>query len=62
MHINMARRYVTYLVVTVLLFMLLLFAGVAPDVMNPEGTQWVKPSWKAEAASYADGEHEADHH
>jgi hypothetical protein len=25
--------------------MLLFFAAVAPDVMNAEGTQWVKPSW-----------------
>ena len=62
MHINLARRYVTYLVATALLFMLLFFAGTAPDVMNPEGTQWEKPSWKAEAASYAGGEHGADHH
>ncbi len=62
MHINVARRYVTYLVATVLVFMLLFFAGTAPDVMNSEGTQWVKPSWKAEAASYAGGENGADHH
>jgi caa(3)-type oxidase subunit IV len=62
MHINAAPRYVTYLVATALLFMLLFFAGTAPDVMNPEGTQWEKPAWKADAASYAAGEHGADHH
>ena len=45
MHINLARRYVTYLVVTGLVFMLLFFAGVAPDVMKPSGTNWVKPGW-----------------
>ncbi|MDJ0850566.1 MAG: caa(3)-type oxidase subunit IV [Myxococcota bacterium] len=45
MHINLAQRYVTYLVATCLVFMLLFFAGVAPDVMKPEGTNWVKPGW-----------------
>ena len=28
-----------------LVFMLLFFAATAPDVMQPEGTQWLKPSW-----------------
>ena len=62
MHINFAARYVTYLVAAALLFMLLFFAGTAPDVMNPEGSGWEKPAWKAEAARYADGEHGVDHH
>ncbi|HVP31048.1 MAG TPA: cytochrome C oxidase subunit IV family protein [Myxococcota bacterium] len=52
MHIDMARRYVTYLVMTMLVFMLLFFAGTAPDVMKPEGTNWEKPSWmQANAAA-----------
>jgi caa(3)-type oxidase subunit IV len=46
MHINIAQRYVTYLVTTILLFMLLFFAAVAPDVMKPDGSNWEKPSWK----------------
>jgi caa(3)-type oxidase subunit IV len=45
MHINIARRYVTYLVATSLVFMLLFFSGVAPDVMKPRGANWVKPGW-----------------
>ena len=45
MHINVAKRYVTYLITTCLVFMLLLFAAVAPDVMKPEGDNWQKPSW-----------------
>jgi len=45
MHIDVARRYVTYLVATGLVFMLLFFAGTAPDVMKPSGTNWVKPGW-----------------
>lgn len=52
MHITMARKYVTYLVVTSLVFMLLFFAGTAPDVMKPEGTNWQKPRWiEANAAA-----------
>ena len=46
MHINVAARYVTYLVTTALVFMLLFFAGTAPDVMQDEGTGWVKPGWQ----------------
>jgi len=45
MHIGGAARYVTYLVATCLMFMLLFFAGTAPDVMRPDGTNWVKPGW-----------------
>jgi caa(3)-type oxidase subunit IV len=42
MHINIEKRYVVYMVSTCLVFMLLFFAGVAPDVMKPSGTGWVK--------------------
>ena len=45
MHINVAKRYVAYLVATSLVFMLLFFAGVAPDVMKADGTNWRKPLW-----------------
>ena len=47
MHINIAKRYVTYLVATCLVFMLLFFAGTAPDVMKAEGDNWAKPAWVA---------------
>ncbi len=46
MHIGHAARYVTYLVVTCLVFMLLFFAGTAPDVMKADGSNWVKPDWQ----------------
>ncbi len=64
MHIGAARRYVTYLMVTCLLFMLLLFAGVAPDVMEKRGTQWVKPSWLAQSmdAPHGDAHGASGHH
>ncbi len=47
MHINQMPKFVSYLVITCLLFMVLLFAGTAPDVMNDEGANWEKPDWVA---------------
>jgi caa(3)-type oxidase subunit IV len=66
MHINIAKRYVVYLVTTCLVFMLLFFAGVAPDVMMKEGTGWVKPAWIAHPAglsgAHAEAAAEQPHH
>jgi len=46
MRIDATRRFVPYIVATVLVFMLLFFAGAAPDVMKAEGVNWVKPAWQ----------------
>lgn len=65
MHINIAKRYVAYLMATCLVFMLLFFAGSSPDVMKDEGSGWEKPLWKAQAAAAASAppaSHGADHH
>jgi caa(3)-type oxidase subunit IV len=57
MHINIEKRFIPYIVITVLVFMLLFFAGVSPDVMKKEGRGWEKPSWKvAPAAAHAPAE------
>jgi len=45
MHIDIAAKYVTYFIVTALVFMFLFFAGTAPDVMKPQGRNWTKPAW-----------------
>lgn len=42
MHLNLERQYITYLMATMLVFMLLFFAGSSPDVMKWEGDNWVK--------------------
>ena len=55
MHINVAPRYVAYLVGTCLMFMLLFFAGGAPDVMKADGTNWSKPAWVAAHEAAAQG-------
>ena len=46
MHVGAAARYVSYLMVTCLVFMLLFFAGTAPDVMEADGSNWTKPGWQ----------------
>jgi caa(3)-type oxidase subunit IV len=56
MHINLTPRYVIYAVVTTLVFMLLFFAGAAPDVMKSHGTNWEKPGWIAAEKAYAEGD------
>ncbi len=43
MHLNNEKRYVVYMLSTVLAFMLLFFSAVAPDVMKHEGSGWIKP-------------------
>lgn len=42
MHVTAQPRYVIYMLSTVLVFMLLFYAGTAPDVMEHEGAHWVK--------------------
>ena len=53
MHLDIEPRYVVYLLTTMLVFMLLLFAGAAPDVMKHEGRNWVKPAVHVEAPASA---------
>ena len=50
MHLNIEKRYVVYLLSTVLAFMLLFFFGVAPDVMKQEGQGWIKPPVESASA------------
>lgn len=53
MHVNVEQRFVAYALLTALVFMLLFFAGTAPDVMKPDGALWEKPAWKTPAAAPA---------
>jgi len=43
MHLNVQPRFVVYMLVTALVFMLLFYAGTAGDVMKHSGDNWVKP-------------------
>jgi hypothetical protein len=42
MHVTVQPRYVIYMLSTALVFMLLFYAGTAPDVMEHEGAHWAK--------------------
>jgi membrane protein YdbS with pleckstrin-like domain len=42
MYVNVEKRWVPYLLVMCLLFVAILFAGVAPDVMKHSGLHWTK--------------------
>jgi len=42
MHVNVEKRWVPYLLIMCLLFVVILFAGVAPDVMKHGGLHWSK--------------------
>ena len=44
MHVNVEKRWVPYLLIVCLLFVAILFAGVAPDVMKHSGLHWTNPS------------------
>ena len=40
MHINVEKRWVPYLLLAMIAFIVILFAGVAPDVMKHGGLRW----------------------
>ena len=42
MHVTVEKRWVPYLLIMCLLFIAILFAGVAPDVMKHSGENWNK--------------------
>jgi caa(3)-type oxidase subunit IV len=42
MHVNIEKRWVVYLLLGMVAFMLVLFWGVAPDVMEHRGHRWEK--------------------
>ena len=60
MHLDIERRYVTYLLVACLSLMLVFFFGTAPDVMKHTGTNWTNPA--ADNAKAFMGEPEGEEH
>ncbi len=62
MHLNVEKRYIVYLLTTMLVFMLLFFSAVAPDVMKHEGTNWVKPMVLTAPPPGHDGDDHAEEH
>jgi caa(3)-type oxidase subunit IV len=58
MHLTVEKRWVPYLLAICLLFILVLFAGVAPDVMHHSGLHWTNPSANRAAQSNGAAKHE----
>jgi caa(3)-type oxidase subunit IV len=48
MHINLEKKFIAYLVVTMLVLMALFYGGVSPDIMKHEGQRWENYAAKAE--------------
>ena len=46
MHINVEKKYIGYLLVTMLALMTIFMAGISPDVMRHEGHRWSNDSAK----------------
>ena len=69
MHLNIEKKYISYLLATMLMFMLLFFAGTAPDVMKHKGLNWenvaaeqeIERALEAQAAETHGGEHDTEH-
>jgi caa(3)-type oxidase subunit IV len=47
MHLNIEKRFVTYILVTMVVLMVLMVGGVAPDVMKHDGQRWENTAAKA---------------
>jgi caa(3)-type oxidase subunit IV len=58
MHVTVEKRWVPYLLIICLLFICILFAGVAPDVMHHSGLHWTNPAADQAARSGAGMKHE----
>ena len=48
MHLNIEKKNISYMLATMLMFMLLFFAGTAPDVMKHKGQNWENVAVEAE--------------
>lgn len=60
MHLDIQPKFVIYFLTTAVVFMLLLFFGVAPDVLNHEGQNWTNVAAQAAVARGLAAEEEAD--
>ncbi|MCA3012230.1 MAG: cytochrome C oxidase subunit IV family protein [Myxococcaceae bacterium] len=60
MHIGVEKKYVGYLLVTMLILMGLMLGGVGPDVLRHEGHRWVNQAAK-DYKLPGDAEHGAPH-
>jgi len=50
MHLDIEQRWVAYVLVAMVAFIVVMFAGIAPDVLRHEGRLWENTAAKAAAA------------
>ena len=67
MHMKFEKSIVTYILVATLLLLLVMFTGLAPDIMKPSGTNWEnlyqEPTQEEmEAANAHHGDDHGDEH
>ena len=56
MHVNIEKKWVVYILLAMLAFMLVFFGGVAPDVLEHDGANWQK-TFKEPTAPAGGGAH-----
>ena len=56
MHLKFEKRYIWYMLLLMIFCLVLLFIGLAPDVMKAEGQNWVNPT--PEGLGSATGAHD----
>jgi caa(3)-type oxidase subunit IV len=57
MHMGIEKKWVTYILLAMVAFMLVMFAGVAPDVLEHDGQNWIKLYEEPAAGSGAPAAH-----
>ena len=70
MHMNIEKKYVWYILTATLLLLLVMFTGLAPDIMKPTGQNWenlyhepTADEWNAEQEAHGhDDSHGGDAH
>jgi caa(3)-type oxidase subunit IV len=63
MHLDVEKPIVRWLLATGVVLMALLFAGVAPDVMKDDGSNWVKgPEFHPDLLEQPEQESHDEHH
>ncbi len=62
MHLNIEKKYIWYMLYTMLLFLLLFFSGVASDVMRTKGDTWINSSAVQLIEEHKNNAGKPDHH
>jgi caa(3)-type oxidase subunit IV len=58
MHLDIEKKWVGYILLAMIAFMIVMFGGVAPDVLKHEGQRWHKTYVEPAVTPEAEGHHE----